>query len=76
MRLYTPREASKLLGVSVKTIGRWDKQGKIKCVRTIGGKHRVPESEINRLLGIYNENRVVVGYARVSSYTQKNDLER
>ena len=49
MRLYTPKEASKLLGVSVKTIRRWNKQGKIKCVRTIGGKLRVPESEIKKL---------------------------
>ena len=32
--------------------------------------------EVNRLLGIYNENRVVVGYAMVSSHTQKDDLDR
>jgi len=37
--------------------------------------HRVPESEIKRILGIHEE-RKIVGYARVSSHTQKDDLER
>ena len=74
-KLYTMKEASKLLGVHVKTIQRWDKEGKIRCVRTIGGKRRVPESEIKRILGIHEE-RKIIGYARVSSHTQKDDLER
>ncbi|MHA1595890.1 MAG: IS607 family transposase [Candidatus Baldrarchaeia archaeon] len=74
-KLYTLKEASKLLGVHVKTIQRWDKEGKIRCVRTVGGKRRVPESEIKRILGIHEE-RKIVGYARVSSHTQKDDLER
>lgn len=74
-KLYTLKEASKLLGVHVKTIQRWDKEGKIRCVRTVGGKRRVPESEIKRILGI-QEERMIVGYARVSSHTQKDDLER
>jgi len=74
-RLYTMKEASKLLGVHVKTIQKWDKQGKIRCVRTVGGKRRVPESEIKRILGIHEE-RKIVGYVRVSSNTQKDDLER
>ena len=74
-RLYTMKEASKLLGVTVRTIQRWDKQGKIRCVRTVGGKRRVPESEIKRILGIHEE-RKIIGYARVSSRTQKDDLER
>jgi len=69
------REAAKILGVSVRTIQRWDKSGKIRCVRTPGGKRRVPESEIRRILGL-SEERVVVGYARVSSRSQRDDLER
>jgi len=75
---YTLKKASKILGVSVKTLQRWDKAGKIKCIRTIGGKRRIPESEIKRILGIKekeNKNRKIIGYARVSSNTQKNDLK-
>ena len=74
-RLYTMKEASKLLGVHIRTIQKWDREGKIRCVRTMGGKRRVPESEIKRILGIH-EKRKIVGYARVSSHTQKDDLER
>jgi len=74
-RLYTLKEAKKLLGVTTRTIQRWDKEGKIKVVRTIGGRRRIPESEIRRILGL-KEERVVVGYARVSSTNQKDDLER
>jgi len=74
-RLYTLKEAKKLLGVTTRTIQRWDKQGKIRVVRTVGGRRRIPESEIRRILGL-KEERIVVGYARVSSATQKDDLER
>jgi putative resolvase len=74
-RLYTLKEAKKLLGVTTRTIQRWDKEGKIRVVRTVGGRRRVPESEIKRILGL-KEERAVVGYARVSSATQKDDLER
>jgi len=74
-KLYTLKEAKKLLGVTTRTIQRWDKAGKIRVVRTIGGRRRIPESEIKRILGL-KEEKVVVGYARVSSTTQKDDLER
>jgi putative resolvase len=74
-KLYTLKEAKRLLGVTTRTIQRWDKAGKIRVVRTIGGRRRIPESEIKRILGL-KEERVVVGYARVSSTTQKDDLER
>jgi putative resolvase len=73
-KLYTLKEAKKLLGVTTKTIQRRDREGKIRVVRTIGGR-RIPESEIKRILGL-EEERVVVGYARVSPTTQKDDLER
>ena len=67
-------EASKPLRVQIRTIQKWDRDGKIRCVRTIGGKRRVPESEIKRILRIHEE-RKIIGYARISSYTQKDDLE-
>ncbi|PUA32323.1 MAG: IS607 family transposase [Zestosphaera tikiterensis] len=69
------KEASEILGVHVRTLQKWDREGKIRCVRTVGGKRRVPESEIKRILGLHEE-RKVVGYVRVSSHTQRDDLER
>lgn len=56
-RLYTMKEASRLLGVHVRTIQKWDKKGKIRCVRALGGKRRVLESEIKRILGIHGERK-------------------
>ena len=69
------KEASEMLGVNIRTLQRWDEEGKMHCVRTVGGKRRVPESEIKRILGLHEE-RKIVGYARVSSHTQRDDLER
>lgn len=77
---YTMKEASRILGVSVRRLQIWDKQGKIKCIRTPGGRRRIPESELKRALGVREADvskRAVV-YARVSSHDQKQngDLER
>jgi len=76
--LLTPKEAGKLLGVSTRTIQRWDKQGLIKVVRTPKGRRRIPKSEVFRLLREkFNDRRAVI-YARVSSQRQQKDgnLER
>ena len=74
-KLYSMKEVPEMLGVGVRTVQRWDKEGKIHCVRTVGDKRRVPESEIKRILGLHEE-RKIVGYARESSNTQRDDLER
>ncbi len=75
-RLYTLKEAKRLLGVQTKTIKRLDRQGKMRLVRTPGGRRRVPESEILRIRGEGEEEGRVIGYARVSSPSQKDDSER
>lgn len=49
-KLLTLKEAREILRVCNKTIQRWDKQGKIKCVRTPGNRRLIPESEILRIL--------------------------
>ena len=51
-RLLRPCEAARLLGVCVKTIQNWDRAGKIRCVRTPGGRRRIPMSEVLRLMGV------------------------
>jgi molybdopterin-binding protein len=48
-RLLAPREAANILGISYPTLKQWIYRGKIKSVKTPGGHHRVPESEIDRL---------------------------
>jgi molybdopterin-binding protein len=49
-RLLAPREAANILGISYPTLKQWIYHDKIRTAKTPGGHHRVPESEIDRLL--------------------------
>jgi molybdopterin-binding protein len=49
-RLLAPREAANILAISYPTLKQWIYKGKIKTAKTPGGHHRVPESEIDRLI--------------------------
>ena len=69
----TPNKAAELLGVSTRTLLRWEDLGKIKPTRTAGGHRRY---DINDLLGTKTDANLTVGYARVSSHDQKPDLKR
>ncbi|MEO8725675.1 MAG: helix-turn-helix transcriptional regulator [Acidobacteriaceae bacterium] len=50
LKLHTPRDAAQVLGISYASLKQWIYRGKIKSVQTPGGHHRIPESEIDRLL--------------------------
>jgi molybdopterin-binding protein len=50
MKLFTPREAAKVIGISYPTLKQWIYKKKIRTVKTAGGHHRVPESEVDRFL--------------------------
>ena len=50
LKLYPVRHACKVLGVSYPALKQWIYKGKIKTVKTPGGHHRIPETEIDRLL--------------------------
>ena len=49
MALLTPRAAAERLGVSYSTIKQWIYRKRIRSVRTPGGHHRIPRSELTRL---------------------------
>src|SRR5882672_11603272 len=49
-KLLAPREAANILGISYPTLKQWIYRGKLKTAKTPGGHHRVPESEIDRLI--------------------------
>ncbi|NCQ93999.1 MAG: IS607 family transposase [Microcystis wesenbergii Mw_QC_S_20081001_S30D] len=70
--LITIREASDLLGVSIKTLRRWEQQGKITSIRTPGG-HRRYRREY--LLQSGQATRTIIGYARVNRPEQKPQLD-
>ena len=67
-------KASSLLGISVVTLRRWNKLGKLNSFRTFGNHRRF---NLNDILDIVNpsKNKLHVAYARVSSHDQKKDLE-
>ena len=52
MELFRLNEAAAMMSVSFPTIKQWIYQGKLKSVKTPGGHHRIPQSEIERLSGI------------------------
>jgi excisionase family DNA binding protein len=73
-------EAARILGVSIATLRRWDKEGKLKAHRTPAGHRRYDLAQLKRLaihrLPEPESARITVGYARVSSNDQKADLNR
>lgn len=48
--LLGPREAALQLRISFPTIKQWIYARKIRSVKTPGGHHRIPQSEVDRLL--------------------------
>jgi molybdopterin-binding protein len=48
--LLKPREAALELRISFPTIKQWIYKRKIRSIQTAGGHHRIPQSEIDRLL--------------------------
>ena len=43
-------EVAELLHVTPKTVSRWAHEGKLPCLRTLGGHRRYPEREIRDLI--------------------------
>ena len=49
--LYSAREAAQVLGISLDTLRRWDRSGRIRTERDANNHRVVPASEIERLRG-------------------------
>ena len=48
---YTASEAAQALGISLDTLRRWDREGRIKVRRDAANRRVVPAKEIDRLRG-------------------------
>ncbi len=66
----------KMLGVSAKTLQRWDREGILKANRTPTDRRYYTYDQYIQFKGINTEDdkRQVVIYARVSTRNQKDDL--
>ena len=72
MTFYTVGQLAKLHGVSPSTIRRWEASGLVSASkRTLGGHRRFWLDDHEE-----TKERRIVGYARVSSHDQKEDLQR
>lgn len=69
-------KASKMLGVTSRTLRTWDKLGKIKTTRTASNYRVVPLSEITRFLNEGTSDKTTIAYCRVSTRKQTDNLER
>jgi excisionase family DNA binding protein len=48
--LLTPGEVAALFRVDPKTVTRWAKTGRIRCIRTLGGHRRYPAGQFTTAL--------------------------
>ena len=71
-----PHEFAEQIGVSVETLRRWDRTGKLKAKRTPSNHRYYTEEDLWQARGLkpIAEERLVKVYCRVSSAKQKNEL--
>ena len=75
MSNYKPQEFAEMIGVSVKTLQRWDKEGKLKAYRTpTNRRYYTHKQYVDYMSDGNSKNDKTVIYARVSSSNQKDDL--
>ena len=79
MKYYSAKTVSKMLGVSAQTLRNWDKEGKLKPSYVKSNGYRYYSEDL--ILSYTQERKTkknlnVIGYARVSSKKQCDDLER
>ena len=76
----TIKKAAQYLHVSESTLRRWEAENKIKPYRTNGNQRRYTKSMLDGMLNgtqnIDNNQSLTIGYCRVSSNHQKQDLDR
>jgi excisionase family DNA binding protein len=51
-RLLSPAEVAEQFGVDVRTVARWEHDGRLTAIRTLGGHRRYVRSEVVALLAL------------------------
>ena len=79
MKYYSAKTVTQILGVTAQTLRNWDKEGKLKPAYTKSNGYRFYSEE--DVLSYTKERdtkkeRKLVGYVRVSSKKQEDDLNR
>jgi putative resolvase len=78
LKYYSIGEFAKAIGKTTKTLRNWDKAGTLKPTRVeTTGYRYYSQEQLNHFLGIKGiKDKKIIGYCRVSSNKQKDDLER
>lgn len=80
MKYYSIHEFSKLIGRSAQTLRNWDKSTKLLPNHTGSNGYRYySHDQLKEVLNLKDElerDKIIIGYCRVSSNKQKDDLER
>jgi molybdopterin-binding protein len=73
-KMFSPREAAQVLGVSYPTLKLWIYKKKIRTIKTAGGHHRIPESQLDKFLHRAEEGGDVAsrrrGFRKISGRNQ------
>jgi len=74
----TTKKAKEILQVTTKTLRIWDKEGKIRTIRTPSNIRRYSLKDVQNIIsyGSPSEAKEKICYCRVSSRKQMDDLER
>lgn len=72
--LLSPRDAARSLGISYPTLKQWIYKKKLRSIRTAGGHHRIPASEIERFLPRTEEKDVLAGRRNFRRISGRNQL--
>jgi putative resolvase len=74
--MYTVSQFAKKVGVSVKTLQKWDRIGVLPAPRTVTNRRYYTDEELARALRLprVSKERRTIGYCRVSSQAQQPDL--
>jgi len=80
MKYYTISKFAEMIGVTAESLRNWDKTGRLKPNHVAENGYRYySQEQLHHYLGLKNEkqeNRKIIGYCRVSSVKQKDDIER
>jgi len=75
MSNYKPQEFGEMIGVSVKTLQRWDREGILKAYRTPSDRRYYTHKQYVDYIGDGNSKHgKTIIYTRVSTTNQKDDL--
>jgi len=81
--MFTSTQAARYLGISLTTLRRWDREGRLIAFRTVGNHRRYKLDQLQTLYGVYDQEpidvesipieRCIYCYCRVSTWRQKDD---